>query len=268
MTTSGFIQGCRGRLLLIAREGQKQQATIILPPFAEEMNKCRHLFSALMRQLEAKDHSSFLLDNYGCGDSEGDLDTASIPIWREDLLQLLISLRDQGFREVNFIAVRFGTLLLFDLLNQVALPLQPVQLILWQPMFETTKFWQQFLRIKIAEAMASGSKLSQKELEQQLREGQPLEIAGYPISPDFFHSLLQMQTELPAILTKTKISWFETSQLDDIALPTQRTLAKIQQVNTVNFRQLKAEPYWQTSELAEADELIRLSVQQLIGREE
>jgi exosortase A-associated hydrolase 2 len=263
MIISGFMQGRSGRLLLVAREGKKQQATVILPPFAEEMNKCRHLISALMRQLEAKGHSSFLLDNYGCGDSEGDLDTATIPIWRDDLLQLLRILRDQGYQEVNFISVRFGTLLLFDLLNQVELPLQPVQIILWQPMFDTTKFWQQFIRIKIAETMAIGGKLSQKELEQQLNNGNTIEIAGYPISPAFYQSLLKMQTQLPKALNSLAVSWFETSQLDSIALPVQKMRDTLQYVCELQFYQLKADPYWQTNELADANELIKLTIQQL-----
>ena len=260
---NGFIKMSTGHNFLYAPlQLTAATAVVILPPFAEEMNKSRHLLSALMRQLAAKGHSCFMLDNYGTGDSDGDLDTATTAIWRADLLQLLTLLQQQGFTQVSFIAVRFGVLQLFDLLNQHPLPLTPVKLIFWQPLFSVEKFWQQFVRIKVAEAMAAGTKISQKELEQQLSQGEIIEIAGYPISPAFYHSLRQMRTALPTSLSQFELSWFETSQLDNIALPVQQQLQQLQQAVAVNFVQLNAEPYWQTSELAGADALIQLTVQQ------
>ncbi|KKO49320.1 glycosyl transferase [Arsukibacterium sp. MJ3] len=268
--STGFIQLQKRHLFLRAEHcnNPKRQAIIVLPPFAEEMNKSRHLISALMRQLSDAGSSSFMLDNYGTGDSEGDLDQATISLWRDDLYHLIQLLKQQGYRSISFIAVRFGTLQLFDLLNTHLLPLPLQHIILWQPVFDVAKFWQQFLRIKVAEAMASGSKISQKELEQQLQQGDTIEIAGYPISPAFYQSLLGINSVLPAQLQHSNLSWFETSQLDTIALPVQKMLSQLQQHqllenSKVNFVQLKAEPYWQTAELATADQLIALTVQQL-----
>jgi exosortase A-associated hydrolase 2 len=259
----GFITLSRGKLFLHSQTAPVPlTATVILPPFAEEMNKTRHLLSATMRKLAAAGVSCFMLDHYGTGDSEGDLDSASAVIWREDLLALLNLLKAEGYQHVSFIAVRFGALQLFDLLNQPELPLPVTRLILWQPMFDSAKFWQQFARIKVAEAMATGVKLSQAELEQQLLAGETVEIAGYPLNQAFFQSLSELQSAVPTGLAQCQLSWFETSQLDAIALPVQKKLDQLQQVTSVNFVQLKAEPYWQTTELARADELIALTLQQ------
>lgn len=260
---SGFISPGSGQLFLsVANASNSTKAVVILPPFAEEMNKTRHLLSATMRGLAAAGQSCFMLDNYGTGDSEGDLDSASAVIWRDDLLALLKVLKAKGYQQLSFIAVRFGALQLFDLLNQPALPLPVTRLILWQPMFDSAKFWQQFARIKVAETMASGVKLSQAELEQQLLAGETVEIAGYPISQAFYQSLSELQSAIPPQLAQCQLSWFETSQLDTIALPVQKKLEQLQQVTAVNFVQLKAEPYWQTTELALADELIALTIEQ------
>lgn len=266
MKNSGFINGHCGNLFLKALKTNGQHAIIFLPPFAEEINKTRHLLSNAMHQLSAAGISCFMLDNYGTGDSEGDLDIATVAIWRKDLQQLLQQLQQQGFSKASFIAIRFGALQLFDLLNSSLMPLKLVQIVLWQPFFEVTKFWQQFSRIKIAEAMARGERLSQKELEQQLHNGNTIEIAGYPISPAFYQSLLQMQTQLPTELNTLPLSWFETSQLDNIALPVQKMRVTLQQGSKLCFKQLKADPYWQTNELASADELIKLTVQQFTGK--
>ena len=232
------------------------RAVVILPPFAEEMNKCRHLISNVMRQLAAAGVSSFLLDNYGTGDSEGDLDTATLQLWREDLTALINDISLQGYSDISFVAIRFGALQLFDLLYNAQLPLPVASVVLWQPYFDIAKFWQQFVRIKVAEAMALGEKTSQKQLEQQLNEGQLLEIAGYPISPAFYHSLLSANTTFPPMLKAKPMCWLETSQLDNIAVPVEKMRQQLSEQCTLSFEQIKDEPYWQTTELAEAQALI------------
>lgn len=266
---TGFYPMPSGKLFVrIDKAHMPTSAVVLLPPFAEEMNKSRHLLSAVMRKLAANGFSCYMLDNYGTGDSEGDLDNATTATWRADLQQLLATLAADGYSNVSFVAVRFGALQLFDLLNQATLPLPLEQIVFWQPIFDIAKFWQQFSRIKVAEIMASGSKSSQKELEQQLAAGQTIEIAGYPISPTFYHSLQQMNTALPALLSDITLSWFETSQLGSLALPVQNMLQQLQQQTNLNFIPLKSEPYWQTTELASADELIAATVRLLSGDRE
>ena len=263
--STGFIQLQQRQLFLRAVQNSTDNghAILVIPPFAEEMNKSRHLVNAAMRQLATAGYSCFMLDNYGTGDSAGDLDQASIDIWRDDLCQLLLLLQQQGYQSVSFIAVRFGVIQLFDLLNKYSSPLPVQQLVLWQPVFDVGKFWQQFVRLKVAEAMAAGNKTSQKELEQQLNNGENIEIAGYPISPAFYHSLLNINSNFPAQLNNVNLHWLETSQLDTIALPVQKIREQLQQHCQLNYTQLKAEPYWQTAELASAEQLIALTLQHL-----
>ena len=95
--STGFIQLQQRQLFLRAVQGStdNRQAIFVIPPFAEEMNKSRHLVNAAMRQLATAGYSCFMLDNYGTGDSAGDLDQASIDIWRDDLYQLLLLLQQQ-----------------------------------------------------------------------------------------------------------------------------------------------------------------------------
>jgi exosortase A-associated hydrolase 2 len=262
--SSGFVDLLGRRNFLLAYPVKlKRNALLIIPPFAEEMNKSRHLVNAAMRQLATAGYSCFMLDNYGTGDSAGDLDQASIDIWRDDLCQLLLLLQQQGYQSVSFIAVRFGVIQLFDLLNKYSLPLPVQQLVLWQPVFDVGKFWQQFVRLKVAEAMAAGNKTSQKDLEQQLNNGENIEIAGYPISPAFYRSLLNINSSIPAQLNNVNLHWLETSQLDTVALPVQKMREQLQQHCQLNYTQLKAEPYWQTAELASAEQLIALTLQHL-----
>ena len=264
---TGYISLNNHRLFLTSKNCNllTESVIVILPPFAEEMNKCRHLISNLMRQLADAGVSSFLLDNFGTGDSEGDLDEASLQLWREDLAKLLQEISTQGYRDISFIAIRLGALQLFDLLNNIQLPLPINKVVLWQPFFDMAKFWQQFVRIKVAEAMASGDKISQKQLEQQLNVGEILEIAGYPISPTFYQSLLNANAAFPVQLSATPVYWLETSQLDNIAVPVEKMRQQLQAHCVLQFEQIKGEPYWQTTELAQASTLISRTLASMLA---
>ncbi|CAM3880167.1 alpha/beta hydrolase family protein [Rheinheimera salexigens] len=266
---SGFFKFTAGQnFLLFSPTPVMQHAVIVLPPFAEEMNKSRHIFKQLFNKLAEQNQYGFMLDNYGTGDSEGDLDQASITLWRADLELLIQQIANWGFLTISFISLRFGTLQLFDLLNHYKLPLPIKQVVLWQPMFDPARFWQQFCRIKVAEAMANGDKVSQKQIEQQLEQGDIIEIAGYPINLAFYKSVQHINATLPSVLTKAQLSWFELSMLDNIAIPVQNMRENLVSKYSLNFKQIKADAFWQTTELASADELIALTVQQLVGAEQ
>lgn len=261
---SGFYRLTAGHLFIRTEiAANASRMVLILPPFAEEMNKSRHLLSQLMLQLKQQGISSILPDHYGTGDSEGDLDQASVELWRNDLHQLIQQLATQGIRYLDVVAVRFGAIQLFDLLNTSTLPLALGKVILWQPQYDAGRFWQQFLRLKIAEAMATGEKLSQKQLEQQLDTGHTIEIAGYPVSPAFYHSLQQLQPAFPEALKNKPLLWLEISALENIALPVQQKRTTLESLCQLTFSQLKLDPFWQTSELTQAAPLITATVEDL-----
>lgn len=261
---SGFYNLTTGHVFIrteIAKNTSRM--VLLLPPFTEEMNKSRHLLSQLMLQLKQQGISSILPDHYGTGDSEGDLDQASVVLWRNDLQQLIQQLSTQGVRQLDVVAVRFGAIQLFDLLNSSSLPLTLGKVILWQPQYDAGRFWQQFLRLKIAEKMAAGEKLSQKQLEQQLETGHTIEVAGYPVSPAFYNSLQQLQPAFPEALKHKPLLWLEISALDNIALPVQQKRTALESLCQLTFNQLKLDPFWQTAELTQATPLIADTVKYL-----
>ena len=263
MLNSGFFSGSKGQLFLSVQHNSANQiasacagAVVLLPPFADEMNKSRHLLTKLMRQLSANGYDSFLLDNYGTGDSEGDLDQTSVDIWRTDLQQFLQIVAQCGYQHVSFVAVRFGSLQLFDLLNQFSLPLALQQIVLWQPWFDTTKFWQQFARIKLAQSLGSNNKLTLTSLTQQLSAGVDLEIAGYPINATFYTSLMQLQSQFPAVLQHSPVHWFNSTTSTTVAPAVQHSISALSQQCLLNVVHLPCQPYWQAAELVQAPELI------------
>ena len=275
MLNSGFLTGCEGQLFLSVQLNNARQtaaacsgAVVILPPFADEMNKCRHLIANLMRQLAANAFDSFLLDNYGTGDSGGDLDLASVDIWRTDLQQLLQLIAQCGYQHVSFVTVRFGSLQLFDLLNHSPLPLPLQQVVLWQPWFDTARFWQQFARIKLAETLGSTNTLTQTDIAQQLNAGTAIEIAGYPINTTFYSSLMQLQSQFPAMLENRLVHWFNSTTSATVAPAVQQHIITLSQQCQLKVVHLPCQSYWQAAELVQAPKLINQTAALFTGQQQ
>ncbi len=57
----------------------------MLPPFAEEMNKCRRMMALTAYALQAAGLDVLFVDLFGTGDSGGDFADGSLEVWRSDL---------------------------------------------------------------------------------------------------------------------------------------------------------------------------------------
>lgn len=269
---SEFICLQQRRLFLIRSDAsmtaQQPTVTVLLGAFAEEINKSRHLFSQCRQQLAASGGSSMQMDPYGTGDSDGDLDQTTVLAWRADLQALLVLLQQRGYQAVNFIAMRFGALQLFDLLAQTdPLPLRLHKIVLWQPFLQPSQFLQQFFRLKVAEQMALGEKTSQQQLQQQLDHGEVLEIAGYPLTADFVQSVRQLvdvsqliATKSPDTLPKASLLWLETSTLPNLSPVVQKSAEQLSALFDTQVTLLAGAPYWTATELVACPELISATV--------
>jgi len=269
-TESTFITLAKRKIYLrsFLNPQRSETATILLSAFAEEMNKSRHLSQQLMNLLLQHSHDSFLVDPWGTGDSEGDLDQTSAVLWQQDLLAFINQLNERGYQKINFLAPRYGALQLFDLLatTQPALPVDKI--VLWQPYLQTTTFLQQFFRLKVAEQMANGIKTSQKELEQQLAAGTVVEVAGYPITKALFDSIQALKdvSSVPALYQQTPLLWLETSMMPNISPVSEKGLAQLSQHFAAQFHQLQGPAWWNATELVQNPELISRTVEFLIGK--
>src|SRR5689334_9630124 len=61
-----------------------RQAVLVLPPFAEELNKCRPMLAAQARALAAAGLDVLLVDLFGTGDSDGEFVEARWERWQQD----------------------------------------------------------------------------------------------------------------------------------------------------------------------------------------
>lgn len=188
---------------------------LFIPPFAEELNRSRHMINRQARTFAKAGYGVLVLDLFGTGDSEGSFGQATLHLWQQDILAALKWLAATSDTPPILWAMRSGTLIAADLIQQQ--PGLTDQMILWSPVTNGKKFMTQYLRIKLAAEVTGQKSLAKttvKDLWAKLDAGQNLEIAGYDLSPELvnnFAALSLADMKLPPTLS---VKWLETSLSD------------------------------------------------------
>ena len=186
-----FIDGRAGPLFILyhepAPEARPRGALILVPPFAEELNRSRHMLAKAARRLAAKGWHVVILDLYGTGDSAGEFVDARWEIWRSDILSVRHWLQNQGHESIGMATLRTGSLLAGAVMAEAAW----APLLLWQPVLQGKTFLTQFLRVGLAANLNSGGEGSASvgSLRERLASGEILEIAGYELHPALAEAL-------------------------------------------------------------------------------
>ncbi len=177
-----FIDGAAGRLFTVLRRSPgSERCVIFIPPFAEEMNRCRRQVAETAARLVDEGYSVLVPDLFGTGDSEGEFGDATWSVWLDDLSRITAWAEGEGLRADAVIATRLGCALLADCLHERALCVR--RAVLWQPVDSGAAYLQQFLRLRVAASMARDQRETVAELLAQLERGDTLEVGGYALSP-------------------------------------------------------------------------------------
>ncbi len=267
-----FIQGDAGRIFAIyhppAAAAPDLGDLIFVPPFAEELNRSRHVVARQARALAARGCGVLILDLFGTGDSEGDFADCRWHIWRADVLAGAAWLRDRGRTRIGLWGLRLGSLLAMDVASRSDTPYSHI--LLWQPVLNGKLFLTQFLRIRVAAGMSKGvgGKLTTKELRETLRAGRMVEVAGYELAPDLAEAIddLTMQPLGPA--SASGISWIEVvgDEQAGIAPGSSRLLEKWKSQNvSVEAKAIADPPFWSLMEPEWAPNLVVASTARVSG---
>jgi len=232
------------------------QNLLILPPFAEEANRSRRLFSTLCQQLSALGWHCYLPDFYGTGDSEGDFADSDLELWQQDLCQWLATAKFT--QPLHLLACRFGALQLLQIWPALQQIIQTGKVLLWQPQLDNQKFLQQLFRQYQATLLLQSSKgLSAAE---QLANGLAVEIAGYDISPKLYSQIKALTPE-PGLWRQQSICWLELSTLPQLPVPAIKVWQQIAADEATSAQVLLALPaFWLQQEPLPVDELIKQSL--------
>ncbi|MEO7385661.1 MAG: hydrolase 2, exosortase A system-associated [Gammaproteobacteria bacterium] len=190
---------------------------LIVPPFAEEMNKCRPMLALTARLLAREGFQVLAPDLVGTGDSAGEFRDARLDHWRADLATVADWAARDGAPVTRLVGMRFGALLALEL--AASLP-GPLRIALWQPVASGQLQLTQFLRLRVAGALLAGAILeggraaekgaeSVASLTAELKAGKVFEVGGYELSPGLAADLQGPEIRQLAPPPDTSLRWFE-----------------------------------------------------------
>lgn len=257
-----FIDATCGRLfgLYFSAGPAPRGALLYLPPFAEEMNRCRALASAQARALADAGISCLLLDPYGTGDSDGDLENATWAIWRNDALLAADWLSQAANCEVSLWGLRLGGLMAGSLFAEM--PARFDRLLLWQPVINGKQYFTQYLRLRVAWLMERDMPAETTDgIRAAMASGTPVEVAGYMIAGHLAAGIDEARfPEGDTSLRGKRIDWLENSAEAGAALSiaARRAVDELQKREAdVHSATFAGPPLWQLHKRDELPSLIQ-----------
>ena len=229
---------------------------VYLPPWADEMNKSRRMARLQSRLLAAHGFAVLQIDPTGCGDSSGDHGWANWAQWVEDgcdALQWLVQRYPDAPRLLW--GLRSGCLLACEIAAKTP---DPVAMLLWNPPASGRQQWQQFLRLATASALTGDAgKARADAIKERLRQGLPIEVAGYAVAPELSQGLDASTMKAPDRLVAAEILETNAQQGGDLS-PALAAIAENwrTQGHRVRAHRVQGPAFWQTTEIEDAPDLL------------
>jgi len=245
-------------------------AFIYVHPFAEEMNKSRHMVAMQSRALAESGYAVLQLDLYGCGDSSGDFADATWEIWLEDIARAEEWILQKVSSPIGLWGLRLGAVLVLDYAKKYSGNFSTI--VLWQPVINTGQYLTQFLRMSLAGEIVTDGKKGNSgttHLRHELAAGKPVEIAGYMLSPLLANDLEKIVTTQLAV-TSCRIHWFEfISESRQTLTPAGENLVSSwkKQGSDLSVHYVPCTPFWATQEISTCpallDEMARIFLHEM-----
>lgn len=264
-TEAFFLPHKRGaRLCLLHSPGRSAAsagAILYVHPFAEEMNKSRRVAAMQARALSLAGWTVLQIDLYGCGDSAGNFADADWTLWLDDVMEAHAWLRTRTGAVPALWGLRVGCLLVSQAARQLG---SAPDLLLWQPVLSGRQYLQQFLRMKVTGRLfdkEAHDRTGTEDLRGQLRRGEPVEVAGYTVSPGLALGLDDAELAPPP--ANSRVAWLNIVEATASDLPPamqSRVDAWQRDGARVAAHAIAGPAFWQTQEIAECPALVEASL--------
>ena len=244
-----FLDGPHGRLLAVHHPtAAPRRHLLVLPPFGEELNKCRALIARAAAALAATGVDTLLVDLHGTGDSDGTFCDARWEIWIDELDFALDRLGDDA--PVGLFALRSGALFAPALLARR--PGRIDYALLWQPVLNGGQFLKQLLRLRVMAAKFAGLEETVAGLEATLARGSAVEIAGYEIAPALAAALAAARLPATALAPLRRLDVVEFMAGTEPGLPVRQLVEAAREAGIAASAELVDCPqFWASQELVQ-----------------
>lgn len=239
---------------------------LVVPAFAEEMNRCRSMVTMQAHALAALGHGVLVLDLSGTGDSGGDFCNATWERWLDDLRCGARWLQAEGLGCQTLWGVRLGAIMALELAE--SLP-EVRRVLLWQPVVSGKTYWTQFLRIRIAAEMGQADGVrSTDELRLRSARGDIVEVSGFEVGAALARRLDTLSLPNGAPPPGLQVDWFEVLADADSVVPRANAKA-VESLRgrgvAVNLVAVTGPAFWQVHERAVAPALVAATTQVASG---
>ncbi len=270
----GFISGVAGKLFVLefVPESPIAGTVLVIPPFAEEMNRSRRMLNLQARQLASAGYRVLMPDLYGTGDSAGDFSDARWDIWRNDIAIVGEAANVDTSKPVSVLALRLGALLALDAISCKSITVD--KLVLWCPCVSGKQFITRFLRMRLMASMIRGGSPEDTvaSLREQLQQGEEVEVAGYTLAPDLVSHIDTLDLSgLAAKQLPESICWFEVSGSDDGSFPALAGRIADDLISSgvpVNKTVISGPQFWATPEIAIVPDLLSATTMLFAGADQ
>lgn len=260
-----FLDTPQGRIFVIHRFPKAVKATtavVIVPPFAEEMNRSRRMLSLVAEALAGSGYHVVLPDLYGTGDSEGDFSQASWGGWIEQISSCVDNLHiEYGIQRYSMLGVRAGALLLADYLKQAEH--RPKRMIFWQAVIDGDVYLKQFLRLRVASDRLAGGAADTQSLLQSLEKGELVEVAGYGLINSVSNGLMAASLQGLNVEHLPSSCWIDmvADEKTEAPLPNRKLVQTwSEQGVIIQHQTVVGESFWNSVDIVELPTLIDKTV--------
>ena len=239
---------------------------LVLPPFAEELNKCRRVLAMTVRALSAQGCDVLWPDLFGSGDSAGEFADARWQDWRADVVALAAWHAAQlPDLRCAILAVRSGCLLLGDA-SDGGLLAHGARVVLWQPVLHGGRFLQQFLRVRVMAARLAGGNDRVEDLETALRRGEAVECAGYTIGAELGLGLMAATLDAEQLRgAKVRALEFKSEEGGSVTRPLAQLCMQLRSDgDEAEARCVVAESFWASQEISAPPRVVEATVRAML----
>ena len=192
---------------------EDHRVVILVPPFAEEMNRSKRMFVLCAQKLSEIGLNVILFDYAGTGDSEGEWGDYGYVDWLQNFHDVYEYAQTKSLHRVDIISLRFGSLLSVDAIVNKGIVIN--NCIFWDPVEKGETFIRQLIRTKIAAEMSVAKSKSDKyDYLNDLDQQGFIEIAGYKLTRELIDSikLLNLSDNLEKLTKVSVVHWIQLGQ--------------------------------------------------------
>jgi exosortase A-associated hydrolase 2 len=234
---------------------------LFLPPFGEEMNRCRATVAEQARAFARGGYHCLVMDFVGTGESEAQLEDVALAHWYRDIDLAVAALGDEGQGPLVIWGLRLGALLALEYLSLSSTSCQ--QLLLWEPVPAGKRFVTQLLRQRVAMLVSQDLPAqTTAEIRQALTDGDKVELSGYPVRDPLIRDIEGLAVTTLQHSPAPQVIWMEHNQDPEPAQKPAmaKAVAHLHELGcevTVHF--FGDPPQWQLHKRDEAPELLTLT---------